>query len=85
MAVISANMRLYLDKIRRDPAAWTEIKSLSPSKGQLHDLIQGLEDFFEANRAGMKTAMETSAGISISNTLAKKIGKVWMETKWGGE
>ena len=56
-----------------------------PNKFQTKALFQGLEDWFESERLNIKAVMEAEAGISISNTLAKKIGRAWMAWKWGGE
>ena len=62
---------------------------LAPSppltKTQLLAALQSLEDNFEAAKVSWKADMETAMGQSISNNLAKKIAKFWMENKWERE
>lgn len=85
MAIISQDVSKYIAAMKRDPAAWAALRTASPSKTQLRALIQGLENWFEANRLTAKAAMEAEAGVSITNAFAKKIARVWMEIKFGGE
>lgn len=86
MATLTATeLGKFLETLRRDPTAWTAQMLETPDKFKTLALFQGLENWFETNRAGIKAAMETEAGISITNALAKKYGKSWMAWKWGGE
>jgi hypothetical protein len=85
MAIISSNVSPYIAALNSDPAAWTALREANPSKTELRVLLQGLENWFEANRPAIKTAMETEAGITISPALAKKLFRVWMQLKYGGE
>jgi hypothetical protein len=48
-------------------------------------VYQAVETFWENNRLVLKAAMDTAAGQTISNELAKKIGKYWMQKKWRDE
>lgn len=85
MATIPANVTPVIQALRRDPAGWAALRAESPSKQQLRSLVQGMENFFEANRAAMKAAMEAEAGITITQAFARKIGRAWMQLKFGGE
>ena len=86
MAVLtSADLTAYKRAIRRDPIAKAELRALSPSKADWTAAMQGLEDWFEAERPNIKVAMQTASGLTLSNALAKKLARVWMERKFGGE
>jgi hypothetical protein len=71
--------------IRGDSVAKEEIVGVL-SRPQLRATLQGLEDWWEstATQLSAKAAMDTAAGETLSNTLAKKIGKLWMANKFGG-
>ncbi len=86
MAVLTfQNMAKMLKSMKQDQAGWDAQMSEHPNKNLTLALVQGLDDWYEANRLAAKTAMEAEAGISISNILAKKYGKAWMAWKFGGE
>lgn len=87
MAVIPQNIRPFIRALNEDAVALAELKAATPNKDQLRALIQGLENWYEApaTRVAAKAAMEAEAGISVSNTFAKKIARVWMQLKWGNE
>jgi len=87
MATIPQAMTAYIRAIKQDPTALSELRDKHPNVSQLRSLFQGVEDWFEipANRLAMKAAMEAEAGITITNTFAKKIGRVWMQLKWKDE
>ena len=87
MATIPQNYTEYMRALRRDPVAWAEIRASNPKNLEVKAMFQGMENWFTSNpvRASAKAAMEAEAGISIYNTLAKKIAKVYMQLKWGGE
>ena len=55
------------------------------TKIQLKAAAQAVEDWYESERVNVKAAIDTAVGQSISNALAKKIGKFWMQYKWGIE
>lgn len=55
------------------------------TKIQLKAGMQAIEDFWENNRATLKTDIDTAIGQNISNALAKKMGKYWLQWKWGIE
>jgi len=87
MATIPQNMRPYIKALKQDPTAWAALRAANPNVNQLRGLVQGLENHFEtpANKLAIKAAMEAEAGISITNSLAKKVGRIWMQLKWGNE
>lgn len=60
------------------------LKAQSPplTKDQLLSTIQAIEDWWDANRATLKSAMEAAAGATLSNALAKTIAKYWLRMKW---
>ena len=55
------------------------------TKVQYTAAIQAIEDWYESERITVKGLIDTAVGTTISNSLAKKIGKFWMKTKWGNE
>jgi hypothetical protein len=55
------------------------------TKAQLKAAAQAVEDWYESERATVKAAIDTAVGQTISNALAKKIGKFWMQYKWETE
>lgn len=71
--------------LRGDAAARVEMQTAGLSKSQWKAALQAIEDTFESNRATMKSNMDTAAGVTLSNALAKKLGRVWMQQKFGGE
>lgn len=54
-------------------------------KTELKAAFQAVEDFWEDNRAALKSKIDIAMGRTISNALAKKIGKYWLKYKWGLE
>lgn len=82
MAVLtSADFTAYKRAIRQDATAKAEMRLLSPAKQDWMDAMQGLEDWYEANRVAAKSAMETASGLTLTNALAKKLGKVYFTRK----
>ena len=55
------------------------------TKAQLKAAFQACENFWEDNRLTLKGQIDTAIGETISNELAKKIGKLWLKWKWGLE
>ena len=55
------------------------------TKAELKAAFQAIEDFWEDNRVSLKSDIDSAIGRSISNTLAKKLGKYWLQWKWGVE
>lgn len=62
-----------------------EAESPYLSKAQYKAALQAIEDFWEAQRTTLKGLIDTAVGATISNELAKKIGKFWLNEKWGIE
>ena len=62
-----------------------ELKALPnlPNEAQLKAAFQAIEDFWTNNAATLKTNMETALGRTITATLARKIGRAWLEWKTG--
>lgn len=52
------------------------------TKAQIKLGVQAIEDFWENNRAVLKSNIDTAVGQTISNALAKKMGKWWLQYKW---
>jgi hypothetical protein len=79
---LSAKMRQFLHREHFDLMA-----NESPvlTKAQYKAAYQAVETFWENNRLALKAAMNTAVGQTISDSLAKKIGKYWMREKWGIE
>ena len=70
---------------RRDEVAKRAYLDSGLSKAQWKGLMQGLDDWFESERLNMKAAMVAGAGVPLTNALAKKMGKIWLQWKYGGE
>jgi len=81
----NAEYGVLRDRLYRLGRGKEELKALPnlPNKTQLIAVFQVLEDFWENNKATVKGDMETALGFSITGTLAKKIGRAWLESKFG--
>jgi hypothetical protein len=62
-----------------------ELKALPnlPNETQLKGAFQAIEDFWANNAATLKANIEAALGRTISATLARKIGRAWLEWKTG--
>ena len=49
-----------------------ELASASLSKQQWKDILQAIEDWYTADRLTVKGDMDTAAGVTLSNPLAKE-------------
>ena len=72
--------------LRSDPAAVSQMTAAALSKQAWKDTLQALEDWWQATgqQTAIKTAMDAAAGVTLTNQLAKKLGKVWMQNKFRG-
>ncbi len=85
MAILtSEDFAAYQRANRQDRTAKDELQLLSPGVTAWHAMFQALEDAYTTERAGFKTAMETALGGSITNVLAIKMEKLWMQQKARG-
>ncbi len=82
---VESDLRAFVKNLKRDKAVWKLQMDEHPTKAQALALFQAIENWFEDNRASIKVAMDAGAGISLSNPLAKKYLKAWLEVKWMGE
>ena len=55
------------------------------TKAELKAGFQAIENFWETNRVVLKNDIDIAIGRNISNALAKKMGKLWLQWKWGVE
>jgi len=87
MATIPQDMTLYIRAINQDPTALSELRAATPNVNELRGLLQGLENWFElpATRLAAKAAMQAEAGKALNAVFAKKLIRIWMQLKWGGE
>jgi len=88
MAVLTpADKQALFEVLQNDPAAWDEIKNLRPNRHTIFQALQGLENLIDAptTRLQLKSAMETASGLTLSNSLAKKLAKAYFATKWRTE
>lgn len=63
-----------------------ELKALLgglPSEAQLLAAFQVIEDLWADNAVQIKADLEAALGRTITNALAKKIGRAWLEWKTG--
>jgi hypothetical protein len=60
-----------------------ELKALPalPSEPELRAAFQVLEDYWDGNKAAMKTGIDAALGGTIPPELAKKIGLAWLSWK----
>ncbi len=75
----------WRQKLHRDYLALMQGEAIPLTKTEYKAAFQAIENFWENNRLTLKSDIDTAIGRSIGNSLAKKIGKQWMESKWGGE
>ena len=75
----------FRQKLHDESFDLLQAESPALTKAEIKTAFQMIEDFWENNRTTLKTNIETVLGKSISNNLAKKIGKWWLEYKWRGE
>ena len=68
------------DRLRRRFRA--EFPDHDKLKSVINGGLDGLDDWFESNRASLKTALETGAGVTFTNAQAKALGKWWLQTKF---
>jgi len=86
MAVLDNNdFTFYKHALRNDPVAKAQRKAASLSKAQLQAAFQAVEDWFEGQRATIKGDMDAASGVTLTPVMARKIAKVWMMRKLGGE
>ncbi len=71
--------------IRQDPVGRQELRVSALSKVQWKSALQAIEDNFEANRAAVKTDVDAAAGVTLTNPMAKKLSKAWMQRKFFSE
>ena len=83
-ALTNADFTAYKRALRVDPDAKAEMRSLAPSKSAWKAALQALEDGYNSRRAAIKAEMDTAIGATMTNTLAKKLEKVWMAQKSRG-
>lgn len=87
MAVLTdADFTKMKHLLRNDATAKAEMSAAALSKQSWKDTLQALEDWWEATaqQTALKSDMDTAAGVTLSNSLTKKLGKVWMQNKFGG-
>ncbi len=79
-----ADFTLYKRALRNDPVAKAEMRTLSPGKLAWMAAFQALENGYVGERANFKSLMEAAIGKTITNALAVKFEKVWMQNKARG-
>ena len=80
-----ADFTAHKRALRQDPVARADLKAAGLTKAQWKAALQAVEDRFEEGRAGLKSAIDLAAGTTLTSSMAKKLGKVWMQQKVGGE
>lgn len=79
MAVLTnAQFTTYKRALRRDKAVRAEINAAALDKAQWMAALQALEDGYESRQAAIKAEVDTAAGTTLSNPLAKALEDVWM-------
>ncbi len=76
MAILDNNeLKQGMNRLARDSAVVTWQKS------HIKTAFQAIEDWFEANKGGAGSAIETAAPGKFTNAQKKKIGGIWMLRK----
>ncbi len=83
-ALTSEDFTAYKRVLRNDPAAKAEMRALTPSKQAWMAALQALEDGYASRRGALKGEMDTAIGVTMTNALALKLEKVWMQQKARG-
>ena len=78
MAVLTATQ---LAELRRIAAA--EATTVTWNKPQVNAVLQAVEDWWEASRASLGTAMEVAAPGVFNAARKKALGKYWLWQKYG--
>lgn len=81
----SADFTRHKKQLMSDPEALAEMKAAGLSKAQWMAALQAIEDRWTADQANYKAAADAAAGKTLTNLMAKKLAKVWMENKWRSE
>lgn len=83
MAILTDTECTYFrHDLHREALDLQQAESPHLTKAQLKAGFQAIEDFWEANRATLKSSMVAAIGQNISNALARKMGKFWLRHKW---
>lgn len=53
----------------------------SLSRSDLKAAFQAIEDFWQANKLTLKTAMDAAAGTTLTNAQARILGREWLRLK----
>ena len=86
MAVLTdAEFAAIRRNARSDPDAKQEYIRSGLTKTQWKAAVQAIEDDFESNRIPLKALMDAATGVTLSNPLAKKIGRTYFLWKGSGE
>jgi len=87
MAILTdANVKEIWLSLYRKGEGKEEIKADGlPSRAERKAIFQAFEDWFETQRAPLKGRINTAAGRTVSNAVAKKYGRAWLRYKWGKE
>ena len=84
--ITNADFRQHLRELRRDSIAWAELRTANHSRPDIKLVLQAVDDYFDNTRLlDIKAAVELASGITLTNTLSRKLWKVWMARKWPGE
>lgn len=75
----------WRQKLHRESLSLMQGEATPLTKAEYKAAFQAVEDFWEINRTALKSDIDTAVGRTISNALAKKIGRQWMQSKWRDE
>jgi len=85
VALNQTELRQLVRELGGKDALFTLLDQTCLTMAQVHGAFDGLNNWFEANRANMKIAMDSGAGLTLTGQTAVKIGKVFYRWKSGGE
>jgi len=77
MAILTTEQ---LAEVRRKVSSEEDL--ITYTKNDINDALQAIEDWWEANQAGLSSAIDTGTIFSFTNSQKKKIAKFWLQQRF---
>lgn len=86
MAVLTKAQHTKFRHLLHDEAlGLLQAESPHLTKNEIKLIFLTIDSWWEDNRVSLKSTIDTALGRSMSNALAKKFGRFWLQYKWGLE
>lgn len=86
MAIITdSQCTKFRHSLHHEALGLLQAESPHLTKAEIKVIFLTIDSWWENNRASLKSDIDAALGRSISNTLARKFGRFWMQYKWGIE